>query len=1244
MAPNISSKSLKASTELTVIANIKQGLVQIPDPMSYTTRLERLLDVLFQQRKKSVETGAAGFVGPLELLRSLHFVHWSIIDSGTRLLLTVAYDKPWEPYIRSIVDDAGPILDVIFFHCEGYEQSTTRHGYPAFAKWVRERQQTTNFFFADFPELSVDDIRHLQKLRSLHDDKKEDSSTEALSLEARVGSLKPKGDPAALLKTVLGLYRLKSYYPSSYVDRSEDPNSDRSIFNRAVRLIVQGYSRVPLENLEREREPDEIKEAYEQIKRAYDDFGPWYESILRDVPEKYQPPETNPPVEWIQGNIIRGYQRMNHGCMALLRLPNEIHRRTEALLYLAERMTTQAKDDSARVDGNLSPEVKRNFSLTFNGMKAAGLSSLELDALPTEFREGMEARAGALGDVGEYHPEKWQLPTRNWPKETGARIALSAVDAVAVFQTWGDDKHLGPELLPVIADEVRALEAAGFQILHVQPLRRYEERFAPNTNHYKEHFGHLDGLSEVQPVPRPKFEEKYNNEVSYGEVLVGHPNDHGDASPYARNNLLLNGSFFVVRKLAQDVPQFQAVVEQACEKTGKSADEVKALLMGRRPDGTPLVADPPPDKSSFTYDGDEAGLHCPFQSHARLANPRTKATTSVHGKPRRVPRLTRRGFSYGSPYQVGREREPRGLLFMAYVASIAEQYEIVQRWLNGGNSTGLPTTQNDPITAPAHVGRAPFRFKEPANESGETKVSKLDPIVTPIVTLEWGLYLFSPSLLGMRYLAQAAAAPADVGAGLIAGGEKLLGLLLKADDPLGWKKILEGQGEREKAWAVWAAIRARGGVLKTSYGILVGSEEAALQVLKDESRFSAREYWLRMKASGLPMHLGMDKKPVPRAVGTQGCPVHQAADREYVDDVATGIIDYDKESVANQLVSTITLSDAFNAGYAVTHELLARSAEAPDSKRRLADIFLVGEVAVAQLSRQWFGLPDGQSMKLGGSPIPGERVARCPADFTYAAQLIFRPNPDAATKELSIDRGTAIQASAQTFVAAQAGAAKKHPFYVALRDAVVSKFGVEPPDLQQRVARALVGAIDGFVAANFGSFVSTISFWIKTQDFWQVQIECESDIAQLKALAAAAAAAQDPAKRGSLEKKLWQALRSSPLARRVHYALGLLPVPAWLHRTALKETILGGVKVMPGDRVALHLGSIALDKKNPEMLFGGTYDPASKGPGDGQTPQHACPARPMGLGVMLGMIAAVLELKSVRADSPLAISFDAGLA
>ncbi|HKY36167.1 MAG TPA: hypothetical protein VJN18_09525 [Polyangiaceae bacterium] len=1236
MATSISSKNLKGSTELTVLASIKQGLVQIPDPMSYTTRLERLLEVLFLQRKKSVETGASGFVGPLEMLRSLHFVHWAIIDSGTRLLLTVAYDKPWEPYIRSIVDDAGPILDVIFFHCEGYEQSTTRHGYPAFAKWVRERQQNTSFFFADFPELSVDDIRHLQELRKLHDDDEVDKSSDALSLKARVPELVPAGDQAQLLKTVLGLYRLKAYYPQRRLaDGTEDPYSDRAIYNRAVRLIAQGYSSQPLEDIK--KFPPPIDTAFKQIEAAYNDFRPWYDSIIRDVPGPFAAPKTEPPLSEIQANIIQGYPRMNHGCVALLKLPREVHRRSEALFYLAERMNTQAKENAA------APGLKFNVAFTYNGLKAAGLGSAELDALPLEFREGMETRAGALGDVGAHHPENWQRPSRNWPPEAqpGGRTALSAVEVVAILQTWADDSSAatassadrppGPQLLKVLEDEVASLQLGGFQVLHVQPLQRYTECYRGDA--YREHFGYLDGLSEVIPKPQPNLAKgAYNNDISYGEVLVGHPNDHGDASPYTGSKLLMNGSFLVIRKLAQDVGGFRAYVTEATRSVSesvKSEDELMGLLMGRTPDGTPLGAKPPEDRCSFSYEIEAPGkLGCPFQAHARLANPRTDTKSSVHGKPRRVPRLVRRGFSYGPPFGKGQDKEPRGLVFMAYVASIAEQYEIVQRWLNGGSATGLPSTQNDPITAPAHDGRAPFRFRDP-----EGNVVKLPPITQPFVTLEWGLYLFSPSLSGVRYMAQAAATPAEPAAALVAGGEKVLSMLLKVDDPLAWKKILEGQGEREKAWAVWAAIRARGGVLKTSYGVLVGSEDAALQVLKDETRFSTREYWMRMKASSIPMHLGMDKKPLPEPA----CPVKHAPDQEYVDDVKAGIIDYDKESIANQLVAKFRLGDTFRSAYRTTRALLAQSTETPGSARRIADLFVLGELVIARLSQEWFGLPDGEYMKLGGLPVAGQRAAHCPADFTYVAQHFFRPNPDPWTAQLSLARGRVIHQAAQD--ALKSGDTKQ--FHKDLRAAIAAKVGADAEDLQDRVVRALVGAVDGFVAANWGSFVSTISLWVKTQDFWQVQIECEDELTELGKLVAEAASVTSEEATKAWESRMVQKLHGSALIKRVHHALMLLPVPAWLHRTALKETVLNGVKVAPGDRLALHLGSIALDKKNPEMLFGGAYNPYQKGPDDGQTPQHACPARPMGLGVVLGMIAAVLELKSVSADGPLALSFDA---
>ena len=42
------------------------------------------------------------------------------------------------------------------------------------------------------------------------------------------------------------------------------------------------------------------------------------------------------------------------------------------------------------------------------------------------------------------------------------------------------------------------------------------------------------------------------------------------------------------------------------------------------------------------------------------------------------------------------------MVFIAYNASIAEQYEVIQRWLNRGNSTDVASAQNDPLTGTGH--------------------------------------------------------------------------------------------------------------------------------------------------------------------------------------------------------------------------------------------------------------------------------------------------------------------------------------------------------------------------------------------------------------------------------------------------------------------------------------------------------------------------------------------------------------
>jgi hypothetical protein len=442
-------------------------------------------------------------------------------------------------------------------------------------------------------------------------------------------------------------------------------------------------------------------------------------------------------------------------------------------------------------------------------------------------------------------------------------------------------------------------------------------------------------------------------------------------------------------------------------------------------------------------------------------------------------------------------------------------------------------------------------------------------------------------------------------------------------------------------------------VLKTSYGVLVGREDVAHRVLTDEVNFSAREYWLRMDASRMPMHLGMDQKPVHKAV----CPLKHGAvadaepnaatepsDAKYVEAAKRGTIDYESESVANPLVARTSRSEAFCLAYAETKKLLDASAS-ESAQRKVTDLFVVGERVIARLSEIWFGLPDGKHMMHGGLPVGLADTPRCPADFTYAAQYFFRPNPDEWTIGLSMARGAQIEQAAARLVAEQTSraTADQHHF---IRDLSQAVAGTCSKNREGLVVRALVGAVDGFVAANWGSFVTTMAAWVRSQELWQVQLLCEVDILYLSELASKVELPQiDPSKYTQvvppeLADALEGRLHRSDLVASVVKALMVLPVPAWLHRTALEATDLAGTPIAPGDRIVLNLSSISLSQRNPNMLFGGVYS-SNKGAGQGQTPHHACPAQEMAMGVLLGMIVAVLERKSIRAEGPLALTFDA---
>ena len=164
----ITSKNIDGVQEITLIAPLKLGVVPCTgQTLSYASRLRLFLGALFSQRKLSVESNRQED-GLLESLQILDFVRWAIIDDDTKLMLGVSFDGPWEPYIRKIVEKAGPVLDAIFCHCQSYAGNSCYDGYPKFSAWVRSHQIDIPYIHAANADLTVDDVRYLKEFERAH--------------------------------------------------------------------------------------------------------------------------------------------------------------------------------------------------------------------------------------------------------------------------------------------------------------------------------------------------------------------------------------------------------------------------------------------------------------------------------------------------------------------------------------------------------------------------------------------------------------------------------------------------------------------------------------------------------------------------------------------------------------------------------------------------------------------------------------------------------------------------------------------------------------------------------------------------------------------------------------------------------------------------------------------------------------------------------------------------------------------
>ncbi len=1198
MPPEATSKHLRNATELTLVADVKPGLVEVRETRSYATRLGILLGTLQAIRQKAVEASLreAPYAGPLEKLQALHFVRWTLLDNGTKLMLAVSFDGPWEPYMRRIVDVAGPLLDVILCNCEGYDAHASDQGHTKFVEWVRAHQVESQFFHANAPTLTADDLRFLSLLESQQRLETDLEKFDRQATDLRVRDLSRRLDPTpalsgaeqervleAEMRALGALHRLSALFPAS------EPSRGALHLKRTAHMILPRLEDGPLPDLQEKLHASALA---------------WY----RDLPSRaiaVPGPDQVNDAAIVQGNVLEPYVDRTHGCLLLLRIADRA-RASAFLRALAGRVTIAA--------GAAGPAFNVGFS--FAGLRALGLTDAELQKLPKEFREGMEARAGFLGDVGPSHPDFWAPPLL----ADGTAVELSAVDLVIQVQAQADasdDDHVWTDQHPLYGTVTTLLTDSGLEQLAVEVLRRDP----PDARGIvREHFGYRDGISQ----PKPGGPANDPDTVPVGEILLGYANERGDDGKVF--DLLKDGTFLVIRKLEQDVGRFRQLLSGYSRLPAKQ-EQLAARMMGRYRDGRPVV-DPNlgADANDFRFDV-ENQTPCPPSAHIRRANPRTERPhpTPAGTRPAPTPRIMRRGFSYGSPFSPDTLTEPRGLFFMAYNASIAEQFEVIQRWISGGNSTGVLSADADPFLGLRRPGAGQRVFRSATTASpvagAEHGVERVGLGTEPLVSLRWGMYLFVPSTVALEQLADRLLQAPRLPEGDPARGRVLIAKLdatlrvlaatqgeaaANARMRIEWKKLIEDVSTQDAAQDLWAAVRDLGGVLRTPYGVLLGSAEHVMTAFRDDDRFSVRDYWERMNDSLGALYLGMD--PAPQVMEDGGD--RNDLDARYHAEVSS--TRYAEEAAApNAWIAGIPRSDAFALALAETSRQLAGIASAQPGARIAIDLRgLVGNV-LARLSRHWFALPDGDEMQAGG-PVEarpdGGVPAHCPDNFLATARYIFSPNPTAFVVAEGRARGHALLDAAKRYVQNVADGVSDLPpgtLFAELMPTPPNPPGAIDVD---RMARTLVGSVHGFVGPCFGTLSSVLYLWQKTGLLWRNQY----------------------AHRWARDR-LGEAAALEGLERALVATMQLRPLPYILHRTVTRSTRLGGVDLAPGDRVVLGLLSGTRQRRpdDGEILFGGTY---------GGDNAHACPGRELAMGVMLGTLTSLLDFGRYRSEAPLLLS------
>ena len=1198
--PDPRPTQLQGITNLTVIADIKPGLIKgIFDNCSFAGRLQIVLELLDAARHANREAGLlpSPFVDGVGRLRGVQFFRFAVLPSGRQLLLNVSFDGGWEPYIRRIWGPLGTMLDLIFCHCEGYPLAAAS-SFDDYVRWIRRHEVPGGFFYADTAGTAADRV-YLNRLEALQRERGDQAGADLRAAQLALASPQPpQPGPAAVaasLRNLKGLFGLKRYFglPRPTAGTAV-PVDDGSVLLRFAQDFLPDLRNWYAQGL------FDPGQRFDTLRAPFEQERNWLMSKRWSRPDRSDL-FTGPDRKDLQAGMLDSPRapdgRYMRGALVLARVQDAGGARE----WLQKSATAAAGQAALISDGRVlqldGVSVACTVAITCPGLQALGVHPSHLDALPAEFVQGMEARAGILGDLRGNHPQQWTRPRAGQTGPgTGSKLAPIDLDLVHLViqlrtaEVDGEDQAGRSLLLPRLQAWIAALPPA-FEIMAVEP--GWAKPRANGEVAARDHFGYVDGISQPKLTPSAGS-QFWDDAVKTGELLLGWVNDRGDGpldvpggKPTRTSPAWLdNGSFLVVRKIRQYPARLDAIVERAATTlvanglapTPELARElVRAKLMGRPSDGQPPVAQRGAAPNDFDYRHDSDGAQCPFASHVRRANPRAPMEGGFA-----PPRIVRRGMAYGAPPgQPGaraNEEAERGVLFMAYNASIAEQFEVIQRWLTGGNSSGVSSSQPDPFLGVPQQGE-PGVFRCTHGD----KVLRIELGDQPINRLEWGLYAFVPSMAQLKNLntlmADPAPAPAASNNGPAAQAvqasaekvERALAQQVKAE--------LEDSLTRVDRWKRVREQKQTPGVEKVGKTVIVGARDAVMQVLGDKgSYFSVCGYGNRMTATLGPSPFGMDD-----SVPAKG---HKLG---YVAPVKEAIGAAVKESAA------FDTARGFVAARLAKELGAAKILGLPAAGVNIAEL---GSALVAHLCAQWFGVVYGQNGVEEGSVEPQSEPVRCPGHFLVQARWVFSAYPNVVAENLAGLQATALKGAVEQWV-------KAAPTFAAapVMNKVLAELDAAKIQGDERLG-VVANVMLGLPATLLGSWVKLLVAWTGNRGLWRLQHE----LAQARP--AGEVISYDIANR---------VLRSDLIR-----TMAVDPVADGIWRTVKGSTSLGGVEVEDGDVVWLGLGSALSAHPDDlpaaeELLFGGALDANSPG----HAP-HACPGRGLAMGALLGALAALL--------------------